>query len=125
MPLVDPQEQHESNKVAEQQQSLVEYEKNQQLLSEEERQFQEYATKVIDHCEHGGRNVYPLKAAARPGAGAGRGPIFDGKGGLRPSYMVADNTASELPRYQRSTTEETKSLIYGKGPTHKRLGFVW
>ncbi len=38
---------------------------NTKLISLEEQQFQEYAAKVIDHCEKGGRNVYPLKKAAR------------------------------------------------------------
>ncbi|XP_013402738.1 coiled-coil domain-containing protein 173-like [Lingula anatina] len=99
--------------------------KNMELLKLEEDQFQEYAGKVIDHCLQGGRNVYPLRKAARPGAGGGLGPIFEGKGGIRPSYMAMDHSGVQLPNYQRGTTEEVKKNIYGDGRTNKRLGFVW
>lgn len=42
--------------------------------------IQEYAAKVIDHADARGRNTYPLKKAAREGAGGGLGPVFPGKG---------------------------------------------
>ena len=58
---------------------------NMELLAMEEEQFQEYANKVIEHCEKGGRNVYPLKKAAKSGAGGGQGPQFEGKGSIRQS----------------------------------------
>ncbi|XP_052096126.1 cilia- and flagella- associated protein 210-like [Mytilus californianus] len=98
---------------------------NLELIAMEEEQFQEYATKVIEHCEKGGRNVYPLRKAAQTGAGGGVGPKFEGKGGIRPSYMVSDKTGRQMPHYQRDSTEETKDNIYGKAPSKKRLGFVW
>lgn len=98
---------------------------NMELLKIEEDQFQEYAGKVIEHCERGGRNVYPLHRAAHAGAGGGSGPIFSGKGGIRPSYMVSDKSGKQMPHYQRDTTEETKTNIYGKSTSKKRLGFVW
>lgn len=98
---------------------------NLELIAMEEEQFQEYATKVIDHCEKGGRNVYPLRKAAQTGAGGGVGPKFEGKGGIRPSYMVSDKTGRQMPHYQRDSTEETKDNIYGKAKSKKRLGFVW
>jgi len=91
----------------------------------EEKQFQEYARRVIDHCEKSGRNTIPLKKAAREGAGGGLGPVFPGKGGIRPSYMTSDQSGVQMPNYQRGTTDEVKESIYGKGPTSKRLGFVW
>lgn len=94
------------------------------LLAVEEQQFQEYATKVIDHCEKGGRNVYPLRKAARAGHGGGAGPVFEGKGGIRPSYMVMDKSGKQMPHYQRDSTEETKQNIHDV-QTKKRLGFVW
>ena len=94
------------------------------LLAIEEQQFQEYASKVIDHCEKGGRNVYPLRKAAKSGHGGGAGPVFDGKGGIRPSYMVMDKSGKQMPHYQRDSTEETKQNIYDV-QTKKRLGFVW
>lgn len=95
------------------------------LLGIEEQQFQEYADKVIEHCEKGGRNVYPLRKAAQKGAGGGTGPVFPGKGGIRPSYMVSDKSGKQMPHYQRETTDETKKCINGKTGTKKRLGFVW
>ncbi|ESP01910.1 hypothetical protein LOTGIDRAFT_225029 [Lottia gigantea] len=98
---------------------------NLELLGIEEDQFQEYAQKVIKHCEEGGRNTIPLKKAARQGAGGGCGPIFAGKGGIRPSYMAADQCGKQLPSYQGQTTEDVKFTINGKGTTKKRIGFVW
>lgn len=98
---------------------------NQALLAVEEEQFQEYAGRVIDHCEKGGRNVYPLRKAAKNGAGGGKGPVFEGKGGIRPSYMVNDKSGKQMPHYQRDSTEETKESIYGPAKSKKRLGFVW
>lgn len=97
---------------------------NVELLAVEEQQFQEYATKVIDHCEKGGRNTYPLRKAALPGHGGGQGPVFEGKGGIRPSYMVMDKSGKQMPHYQRDSTEETKQNIHDV-QTKKRLGFVW
>lgn len=98
---------------------------NRELLKKEEDQFQEYASKVIQHCEQGGRNVYPLQKAAKEGAGGGLGPVFPGKGGVRPSYMVQDKSGVQMPCYQRATTEDIKQQIYGKADSKARLGFVW
>lgn len=98
---------------------------NVELIEKEEGQFQEYARKVIDHCKAGGRNVYPLEKAAREGAGGGLGPQFPGKGGVRPSYMVQDNSGVQMPHYQRASTNETKKQINGTNPSKNRLGFVW
>lgn len=98
---------------------------NEELVKKEEQQFQEYATKVIEHCEKNGRNVYPLRKAAKEGAGGGLGPVFPGKGGVRPSYMVQDKTGVQLPHYQRVTTQNVKEQIYGKADSKNRLGFVW
>jgi len=104
---------------------LAQDRKNEELLEVEEQQFQEYANKVITHCRKGGRNVYPLQKAALEGAGGGQGPVFRGKGGVRPSYMVQDQSGVQMPNYQRGTTDEVKEGIYGNGCTNKRLGFVW
>ncbi|XP_076461037.1 cilia- and flagella- associated protein 210-like [Babylonia areolata] len=98
---------------------------NEELIKKEEQQFQEYASKVIEHCEQNGRNVYPLRKAAQEGAGGGLGPVFPGKGGVRPSYMVQDKTGVQLPHFQRVTTENVKQAIYGKADSKARLGFVW
>jgi len=98
---------------------------NVELIVREEMQFQEYSSKVIDHCKQGGRNTYPLERAAREGAGGGLGPQFPGKGGIRPSYMVSDKSGVQMPHYQRDSTNETKTQIGGKNPSKNRLGFVW
>ncbi|CAH1789509.1 unnamed protein product [Owenia fusiformis] len=106
------------------QEQLARDKRNMELLAVEEQQFQEYAKRVIDHCEKGGRNTIPLRKAAKAGAGGGAGPVFEGKGGVRPSYMASDQSGVQMPNYQRDTTEETKSNIYGEA-SQKRLGFVW
>ncbi|XP_077978349.1 cilia- and flagella- associated protein 210-like [Glandiceps talaboti] len=98
--------------------------RNVELLGLEEQQFQEYADKVITHCKRNGRNVYPLVKAAREGHGGGLGPVFEGKGGIRPSYLVQDNSGVELPTYQKDSTEDVKSG-QNSGDSRKRLGFVW
>jgi hypothetical protein len=111
--------------VEQREQQLEMDKRNQEAVDLEEKQFQEYARRVIDHCEKGGRNTIPLKKAAREGAGGGLGPVFPGKGGVRPSYMTSDQFGVQMPNYQRGTTDEVKENIFGKGPTSKRLGFVW
>lgn len=97
------------------------------LLKIEEDQFQQYADKVIKEASDKKCNTYPLVKAASAGAGGGRGPSFDGKGGVRPSYPVSDSTGVQLPKYQRGTTESIKSQYEVKDPVRakKRLGFVW
>lgn len=32
-----------------------------ELMNMEDKQFEDYATKVIDYMEHHGRNTYPMK----------------------------------------------------------------
>uniref|UniRef100_H2Z1I5 Trichohyalin-plectin-homology domain-containing protein n=1 Tax=Ciona savignyi TaxID=51511 RepID=H2Z1I5_CIOSA len=97
------------------------------LLSIEEEQFQEYAEKVIKDAKQKGQNPYPLIKAAQSGAGGGRGPAFEGKGGLKPSYMTADGYGVQMPNRQRSTTESIKSKCESGNAAvaKKRLGFVW
>ncbi|XP_078572432.1 cilia- and flagella- associated protein 210-like [Branchiostoma floridae x Branchiostoma japonicum] len=100
--------------------------KNFDLIAVEEQQFQEYAGHVIKKAVDGGRNPYPLIKAAREGAGGGKGPLFDGKGGIRPSYMATDGQGTQLSAYQGPTTEDVKSLhIAPADKAKKRLGFVW
>lgn len=119
---MDEQRQYEEN---EKKGQLTLDKANEELVQKEEKQFKEYASKVIEHCEKNGRNVYPLRKAAMEGAGGGLGPVFPGKGGVRPSYMVQDKTGVQLPHYQRVTTENVKQDIYGKTDSRVRLGFVW
>lgn len=95
------------------------------LINDEEQQFQQYAKRVITHCKSRGRNTIPLKKAAREGMGGGLGPVFPGKGGIRPSYMTADKRGVQLPHYSGESTEQTRQTIEGDVATRKRLGFVW
>lgn len=105
--------------------NLEQEQRNHELLELEERQFQEYAKAVIDDSERRGRKTLPLHRAAREGAGGGLGPVFPGRGPIRPSYLVSDGTGAQLPNYQRYTTDETKKNIGVDAVTSKRLGFVW
>lgn len=97
------------------------------MVSIEESQFQKYADSVIKDAKDRGCNPYPLIKAKHSGAGGGRGPTFDGKGGLKPSYPVSDATGVQLPKYQKDSTEEIKSHYQTKDSSKakKRLGFVW
>lgn len=85
----------------------------------EEEQFQEYANKVINEAKQRKANIKPLKKGAHPGAGAGRGPVLETRGGIRPSYMVKDTTHTELPSYG------SKPIVTKEINTHKRMGFNW
>nr|CAB3228274.1 coiled-coil domain-containing protein 173 [Phallusia mammillata] len=97
------------------------------MLAIEEDQFQQYANKVITRAKEKGQNPYPLIKAAQAGAGGGRGPTFDGKGGIKPSYLTADGYGVQLPNNQRTSTQSIKSKSdHGEaGKAKKRLGFVW
>ena len=98
--------------------------KNAGLVAAEEAQFQRYASHVIRAAAEAQRNVFPLNKAAREGLGGGLGPVVSG---LRPSYLVQDNSGVEMPRYVCGTTQNIKELnetvdIEG---AKKRLGFTW
>lgn len=100
--------------------------RNGEYLQAEEIQFQEYANKVISEAKEHGRNPYPLIKAAREGPGGGRGPKFEGKQGLRPSYLVYDGTGVQLPNYSNGTVQGAHTKIYGRpADSMKRLGFTW
>ena len=100
--------------------------RNEALLRSEEVQFQEYANKVISEAEENGRNPYPLIKASQEGPGGGRGPKYEGKQGLRPSYLVCDGTGVQLPNYHSGTVQGSHTKIYGRpAESMKRLGFTW
>ncbi|KAM3861978.1 cilia- and flagella- associated protein 210 [Diretmus argenteus] len=98
--------------------------KNAELIAEEEKQFQQYTRNVIDAAAEAQRSVLPLRKAAREGIGGGLGPIF---GGVRPSYLVQDNTGVQLPTYVCGTTQNIKELSEAVDiqDAKKRLGFTW
>ncbi|MGH0147967.1 UNVERIFIED_CONTAM: hypothetical protein FKN15_040968 [Acipenser sinensis] len=97
---------------------------NSSLIALEEKQFQAYASEVIDSAVKAKRNPYPLRKAARMGFGGGLGPVF---GGLRPSYLAQDITGVELPNYNRSTTQDIKAIYDTDNiqKSRKKLGFTW
>ena len=55
----------------------------------EEVQFQEYTGNMVAAARTRGAPTQPLVKAAQAGAGGGRGPVFTGKAGVRPSYQVS------------------------------------
>lgn len=95
------------------------YQQNRDLLHLEEEQFQDYAGSVIQKARQRGANVKPLIKAATKGGGGGHGPIFDGKGGVRPSFLAMDSTGVQLPSYQ--SKHKPKVMLN----TQKRIGFTW
>ncbi|KAM4609460.1 cilia- and flagella- associated protein 210 [Polymixia lowei] len=98
--------------------------KNVELIAEEEKQFQQYAKRVINTAAEAKRNVLPLYKAAREGIGGGLGPTF---GGVRPSYLVQDNTGAQMPKYVCDTTQNIKELneTVAIEESKKKLGLTW
>ena len=95
------------------------YLQNRDLLRLEEDQFQDYAGSVIQKAGQRGANVKPLIKAATKGGGGGHGPIFEGKGGVRPSFLAMDSTGVQLPSYQ---SKHKPNVMLN---TQKRIGFTW
>ena len=96
-----------------------------EALKAEEEQFQTYAVAVLKEAEENKSCVAPLKAAIRAGAGGGRGPPFDGLGGLRPSFQAMDNTGVQLPSYCKQRRRVQGRPSDQPGSTRKRMGFTW
>lgn len=94
-------------------------------LKAEEEQFQKYAEDVLKEAEETNSCMAPLQAAVRAGAGGGRGPSFDGLGGLRPSFQVLDGTGVQLPSYCRQRRRVQGRPSKQPGSTQKRMGFTW
>lgn len=109
---------------SEKKKALEMHAKNTEFIIEDENLFQEYANQVIEDAKVAERNLFPLIKARNEGPGGGRGPIFEGKAGLRPSYIVNDKTGVQLPHYHRE--DSIKTRVYGHvGKTENRLGFNW
>uniref|UniRef100_A0A8C3RTK1 Trichohyalin-plectin-homology domain-containing protein n=1 Tax=Chelydra serpentina TaxID=8475 RepID=A0A8C3RTK1_CHESE len=114
-------EQHEK-------QAELDYEAEKEVIAMcKEQEFQEYANQVIDSESKTAQNIYPLLKAAKEGAGAGHGPVYRERGGIRPSYQARDINGTQLPSYNCNTTEEIKELnTNGNIQQAKgRLGFTW
>ncbi|XP_053343353.1 cilia- and flagella- associated protein 210-like [Clarias gariepinus] len=93
------------------------------LITEEERQFQDYAKLMIQRARETQRDTMLLHKAAKEGFGGGHGPVFDG---VRPSYMVQDPTGAELPSYWCNSTQTIKELNESTNiqDAKEQLGFV-
>ncbi|KAF7242062.1 hypothetical protein EG68_09988 [Paragonimus skrjabini miyazakii] len=94
------------------------------LAMQEERIFQDYTRRVIDHCKANGRNVYPLEVAARPTALLGLGASLPGETSV---LEVGNSEASKQQRNNHNSSglgiESTS--IEENHETKQRLGFVW
>jgi len=101
----------------------LDVENSQQMIDEEDI-FQQYAEQVIQDAKHNKRALFPLLKAKNEGPGGGRGPRCQGNAGLRPSYIVKDDTGVQLPHYLKD--DDTYKKTYGHvGRTSNRLGFNW
>uniref|UniRef100_A0A4W4GRC6 Trichohyalin-plectin-homology domain-containing protein n=1 Tax=Electrophorus electricus TaxID=8005 RepID=A0A4W4GRC6_ELEEL len=97
---------------------------NAALIAEEENQFQRYAKQVIQTASEAQRNTRALRKAAREGIGGGLGPMFSG---VRPSYLVHDESGVQMPSYVCSSSQGIKELneTVNIKESKKRLGFTW
>lgn len=96
--------------------------RNRELAVEDEKKFQDYARELIKSFKDRGKNTIPMERAAREGFGGGAGPIFPGRGPIRPSYMATDKSGTQLPNSMRCETECIKEK-QGMDRTARRLGF--
>ncbi|XP_046902895.1 coiled-coil domain-containing protein 173 [Hypomesus transpacificus] len=97
---------------------------NARLVAEEEKQFQQYAQQVMEAAAQAQRNILPLRKAAREGLGGGQGPVVRG---VRPSYLVQDDSGVQMPTYVSESTMDMKELNEATDiqKSKKRLGFTF
>ncbi|XP_007951638.1 coiled-coil domain-containing protein 173 [Orycteropus afer afer] len=97
------------------------YRLSEAITTEKEKEFQNYAREVIEsESQSTDKYIYPLVKAVQEGPGGGHGPVFVGRGGLRPSYQANDVTGVQLPFYN-SQGSKYNNFKKSKG----RLGFTW
>lgn len=84
-------------------------------LRDEEEMFQRYAKHLIDECEKQGLDTFALRKAAEPGIECGRGPFYQGRGGIRPKYLAANVVGADM---QMKKIPERKEVN-----VRARLGF--
>lgn len=97
---------------------------NADLMAEEVRQFHQYSQQVIGAAVEGQRNIVPLCKAAREASRGGCDPICSG---VRPVYLVQDQSGAQMPQYVSEVTQEIKKLNQAVdiGAGKKRLGITW
>lgn len=98
--------------------------RNADLVAEDENQFQTYAKHVIQKASEAQRNTSLLRRATKEGIGGGLGPMFSG---VRPSFLVQDQSGVQLPSYACRSTQGIKELNETTDiqDSKKRLGFTW
>ncbi|KAM9487155.1 cilia- and flagella- associated protein 210 [Clarias gariepinus] len=98
--------------------------RNAELIAEDEKEFQNYAKQVIQKASEAQRNTSLLRKATKEGIGGGLGPVFKG---VRPSYLVQDQSGVQLPSYACRSTQGIKDLHETSDiqESKKRLGFTW
>lgn len=99
-------------------------ERNAELIVEDENQFQNYAKHVIQKASKAQRKTSLLRKVTKEGIGGGLGPVFRG---VRPSYLVQDQSGVQLPSYTCSSTQGIKEMNETTDiqESKKRLGFTW
>ncbi|XP_074071852.1 cilia- and flagella- associated protein 210 [Macrotis lagotis] len=97
------------------------YRESEDLLTEAEKEFKQYAREVIESESKSSKNIYPLLKAVKDGPGGGHGPPFPERGGIRPSYQSRDFYGTQMPSYASRRRLEENNIQKTKG----RLGFTW
>uniref|UniRef100_A0A5K4F055 Leucine zipper protein, putative n=1 Tax=Schistosoma mansoni TaxID=6183 RepID=A0A5K4F055_SCHMA len=108
------------------------------LIQLEEIFFQDYASRVINHCKANGRNVYPLEKAAHTGSMTGLGTGLPGKPSLvtiNMNHPIDDQHSNDqsTSTNDQCYNEEMRNNVSLNGKltnkkinnTNERLGFVW
>ncbi|CAH8534211.1 unnamed protein product [Schistosoma curassoni] len=104
------------------------------LIQMEEKIFQDYATRVINHCKANGRNVYPLEKATHTGSMTGLGTGLPSLVTINMNHPTDDqhnsdqSTNTNDQRYNKEVRNNAMlngNLTNKKINTNKRLGFVW
>lgn len=93
------------------------------LAMQEEKIFQDYTRRVIEHCKANGRNVYPLEVAARQNPNLGLGSSLPGaKSVLELDKQENNHNCNQSETELKSNEENCNSVDQ---ETKQNLGFVW
>lgn len=99
-------------------------ERNAELVAQEARHFHQYSQQVISTAAASQRNTIPLCKAAREAFGGGFDPVCSG---IRPVYLVQDQSGAQMPQYVSEVTQDVKRLNQAVDiqAEKQRLGFTW
>lgn len=98
--------------------------KNEELLVEEEQQFQEYAAEATEEAAKNNRHTCALRKATRQTIVSGLGPYT---GGIRAGYLISNSSSrSRVPNYMNTPNEDIKKLYAStRTQDHRKLDFIW